>query len=300
MAADYIFPEGDLGLRTPGSKPRRRAPDSAAVTGFDKFLRVLIILAVLFLAGVLVWLLGVAPFRAFSKIDIAGAEDRISIQAEDTFYYGVSRKEILAKAGLNNDSSFFSTDARIAEKALMGFASFESVRVFKHFPDKLQIVLEGRKAAASALAVLDGRAVPVLFDSNGVVFQIGAGINDETLRRPLPLISGFIIDDPVPGMRLPAIFTSLFKELEKIEDAAPELLAAVSELRISRRSFDGFDVVLYPVNKRVKVSLSEINEDLLRYTLLMVDVLASRDPMVGSLDFRSGIASYKPLEVSSE
>jgi len=285
MAADYILPE------------------SAAPTAFEKTIRVLIILAVLSLAGVLIWFLGIAPFRAFSKIDIIGGEEQINspaLQAEGLSYFGISRAAILLKAGITLDSSYVSANVPAMEKALMGIVSFESVRVFKHFPDRLQIVLEGRKPVASALADIDGRTVPVLFDSQGVVFQIGGDIRKGTFNRQLPLISGLIIEDPVPGMRLPVIFTSLFKELEKIGNSAPELLAAVSELRINRRSFDGFDLILYPVNKKVKVRISEINEDLLRYTLLMVDVLASREDGIETLDFRAGIASYVPKEASSE
>jgi len=292
MAEDYILPE------------------STTSTGFEKSFRVFIVFAVLFLGGGLIWLLGIAPFRAFSKIDINGeavrpaasekSESAEDVAAKNAGYFGLSGEEILAKAGITGNSSYFSTNARAAEKALTGFVSLESVRVFKHFPDRLQIVLEGRRAVASALAVLDGKTVPVLFDSQGVVFEIGREIKGESLNRQLPVVSGLVIEDPVQGMRLPVIFTSLFKELEKIETAAPELLAAVSELRIIRKSFDGFELILYPANKRVKVRLSEINEDLLRYTLLMVDVLASREPLVYTLDFRSGIASYKPLEAHSE
>jgi hypothetical protein len=50
------------------------------------------------------------------------------------------------------------------------------------------------------------------------------------------------------------------------------------------------------MHKKIKVRLSELNEDLLRYTLLMVDVLSLNEQGVDSFDFRSGIASYKPLE----
>jgi len=285
--------------------------DSAASSGFDKTLKTVIILAVFLLAVILIWLLGIAPFRPFSKIDIIGGdvlEGSLAgigfrqAQAEDFGLFGLGRDEILAEAGIDMDSSFFSTNARAVEKALSGFVFIESVKVFKHFPDRLQIILNSRKAVACAFAGIDGRTVPVLFDSNGVIFRIGEEIMNGSPFNPAgcPVISGLSIKDPVPGMRFPVIFTPLFKELEKIKTTAPELLTAVSELRINPKSFDSFDLVLYPVNKRVKVSLSEINEDLLRYTLLMVDVLASREPGIETLDFRSGIASYIPKEASSE
>jgi hypothetical protein len=43
-----------------------------------------------------------------------------------------------------------------------------------------------------------------------------------------------------------------------------------------------------------------VNEDILRYALLMVDVLSSGNEDIDTLDFRSGIASYIPKEASSE
>jgi cell division protein FtsQ len=261
---------------------------TAANSGrFAKILKVLIVIAGLCLSAELVWLLGISPFRPFSRIDING-------------HAGLERGELLAQAGISGSSSYFSTDARTVERALASIPSLQSVRVFKHFPDRLQIVLEGRQAVASVLAAVNGLSVPVLVDSQGVVFQVGARENDEAFHRLLPVISGLVIEEPVPGMRLPAMFIPFFKELEKIQISAPELLTAVSELRINRKAFDGFDLILYPVHRKIKVRVNELNEDMLRYTLLMVDVLASRESRVESLDFRSGIASYIPKEASSE
>jgi len=272
MAGDYIL-EGE----TAAAAPRR----------FDKFLKTFIILAGLGLAGQLIWLMGITPFRPFSRIDISGFD-------------GLTKEEIFAAAGITSSSSYYSTDTRAMEKALTGLYTLQSAKVFRHFPDRLQIVLEGQRAVASALASMGGRSVPVFFNSQGVVYRIGGDENESALSRQLPVISGLFIEDPVPGMRLPAMFLSLFRQLEKIQSSAPELLTAVSELRINPKPYDGFDLVLYPVHRKVKVRIHELNEDLLRYTLLMVDVLASKEPGIESLDFRSGIASYKPLEVSSE
>jgi len=272
MAEDYVLPEEIA---------------TAAPTRFEKFLRVFIVLAVLCLAGELVWLLGITPFRPFSGIEISG-------------YEGIAREEILARAGISPDSSYFSVNVVNSEKALMGFSALESVKVLKHFPDKLHIILESRKPVAYALSSLNGRTVPVLFDNRGVIFRIGGNENDESLLYLLPVISGLVIEDPFPGMKLPVMFVPLFQALEKIGISAPELFQAVSELRINRKSSDSFDIILYPAHKKIKVRLSELNEDLLRYTLLMVDVLASKDSGISSLDFRSGIASYIPKEASSE
>ena len=174
----------------------------------------------------------------------------------------------------------------------MNLGVFESVKVSKYFPSRLQIVLEDRKPVAQTLASMGGINVPVLLDRQGVVF--GVGDYSMFLSGTLPVISGIVIEEPFPGMRLPGIFLPLFSELEKITISAPELLGAVSELRVNRKLFGDFDLILYPVHGRIKVRLSELNEDLLRYTLLMVDVLSPNEGSIGTVDFRSGIASYIP------
>jgi len=272
MAGDYVYSE-EIAVVSP--------------TRFEKFLKIFIVLAVLGLAAELVWLFGITPFRPFSGIEVSG-------------YEGIPREEILAKAGISSDSSYFSVSTVNAENALMGFSALESVKVFKHFPDRLHIILESRKPVAYALSNLNDKTVPVLFDNRGVIFKVGGNENDESLLYMLPVISGLVIEDPFPGMKLPAMFIPLFRELEKIGLSSPELFLAISELRINRKSSDSFDLMLYPAYKKIKVRLSELNEELLRYTLLMLDVLAAKENGIDSLDFRSGIASYKPLEVSSE
>ena len=262
MAGDFILDSAD-------APPAR----------FDKVLKVFIVIAVFCLAFELVWLLGVSPFRPFSRIDISGSD----------LY---SREEILAAGGISGKSSFISTDAKAVEKALMGVSSFESVRVFKYFPGRLKIIIENRRPVASALALVDGKMSPVMFDSHGVIFEIGVH------GAALPVVSGLVIEDPFPGMKLPPLFIPFLTELDRIGRTSPELLSVVSELRIQRKPFDGFDLVMYPVHRKIKVRLSELNEDMLRYALLMVDVLASRDDGIDTLDFRSGIASYITKETT--
>jgi cell division protein FtsQ len=277
MAGDYIFSD-DL-ARGPETVPSRT----------EKILKRIVLVISLALAAELVWLLGVTPFMPFSRIDISG----------DVSGGGMDREAVLAGAGISPRSSFVSLNTREAERALRTLPRVENAKVFKHFPDRLEIILEGRRAAAVSLANLGGVPVPVFYDKKGVIFQIGfdTGFNNEEESRKaesLPVVSGLVIEQPFPGMRLPAMFHSFLESLEEIELSSPELLDAVSEIRINRKSFDGFDLILYPVHNRISVRLSELNGELLRYTLLMVDVLAAEGRGIRTIDFRSGIASYTP------
>jgi cell division protein FtsQ len=182
---------------------------------------------------------------------------------------------------------------------LKAVPQIESVKVIKRFPDRLEISADGRKALAVTLVEVDGKPAPVIFDSQGMIFRTGSVAAADSILQ-LPLVSGISVDRPVPGERLPAALTSFLSDLETVRLNAPELLSAISEIQLVRKSFEGFDFVLYPIHKKIRVRLSALNEDLIRYTLLMVDVLSTEEPGIDTIDFRSGLASYTLKEASSE
>ena len=262
---------------------------------FDKILKIFIIMASLILAAELIWLLGVSPFRPLARIDISGLE---AIGRGE-----ITREDVLFMAQIGNDMSYFNANPEMIERSLMRYSFLESARVYRHFPDRLHIVLEGRRAVASAFTSIGGITIPLLIDSQGVIFEIGTDVSNSAFS--LPVISGLIIEEPFPGMKLPDLFNSLFLELEKLQISSPLLLGAVSEIKINRRAWDAYDIEIFPMHSNIRVRLSELNEDILRYTLLMIDVLASNNGglitgAVDSLDFRSGIASYVPREAFFE
>jgi cell division protein FtsQ len=275
MAEDYLY-TGDV-------LPEEKTIESSR---FSKGLKWLLIAVCLTLGAYLVWLLGITPFMPFYRISVTSLDS-------------LSREAILGVAGVTAQSSFISTNTREAEKALKALPQIESVKIVKRFPDRLEISAEGRRALAVALTELDGKPAPVIFDSRGVIFHIGPAAMGDGISE-LPLISGIDIARPVPGDRLPAALNTFLSDLETIRLNSPELLNTVSEIRLVRKSFDGFDLVLYPVHKKIRVRLSALNEELLRYTLLMVDVLSAEEPEIDTLDFRSGLASYTLKEASSE
>jgi cell division protein FtsQ len=139
----------------------------------------------------------------------------------------------------------------------------------------------------------------VYFDKHGVIFKFGTQ-PDQTLPLNLPVISGLVITDPLPGMRLPTALTPFLHELAVIEEQAPVLLDAISEIRINRKPFDGFDLVLYPVHNPVRVLLgNSINEETLRYVLVMLDVFKEKSMHPAEIDFRSVMSPYSVKEVPS-
>ena len=270
MAGEYSYPSG---LK-------------AAAAKSGKAYRMVFFGVVLCLAGELIWLLGIGPFRPFSRVNIIGAEN-------------VTREEILARVGFSAGLTYASADVNVMEKALMGIAAIESVRVFKHLPGRLQIIIQERQPVACAYVYLDGRTVPVLLDSQGVVYQIGSAKRNEFLSDVLPVISGLEIRPPYLGERLPPLYIPFLEEIESLKASNPNLLKMISEIKINQKSIDSFDLILYPIHKKIKIRLSDLNEEMLQYNFLFIDFL-SNESGIDSFDSRSGIASYVPKEASPE
>jgi len=243
--------------------------------------RILIIAGIIF-AAELIWLFGVSPFIPFSNIDVHGFD-------------GFERAQILKHAGINERSSYFSTNVKEVKERLTANVLVESAVVIKRFPDKLSIFLTPRKAAAITLTTVGQRQVPICVDRHGVYFKFAKGDYNET--QNLPIISG--VENPRINMRLPSGLISLVESITNISSTSPELLSAISEIRIERKAWDGYDLVLFPVHSSIKVRLeNNLTEDMLKYMFLMLNVFEASFPLPQEIDFRSGMGSYKLSELS--
>jgi cell division protein FtsQ len=137
--------------------------------------------------------------------------------------------------------------------------------------------------------------VPLFVDRQGVFFKYGDALSLE--NAGFPVISG--IENPAITMRLPSGLVSLVENLSEISSSSPELLAAISEIRIERKAWEGYDLVLFPVHSPIRVRLeNNLSEDVLRYMLLVLNVFESSSPKPEEIDFRSGMGSYKVKEQS--
>jgi cell division protein FtsQ len=261
---------------------RAASEDSPVRSKIDRRLKWLLIALAVILAGELIWVLGITPCMPFSVIEISGVPD-------------LDRALVLERAGIGPHSSYMTVDARGAELSLGAMYQIESARVTKQFPDTIRIALEGRKAVAMALAQVNGKLEPVLFDRNGVIFQIGnAGPEKSAGIEGLPLISGLVFADLSLGTKLPAVFRRFLADLEKLSGAAPELLGTISEIQASRKAYDGLELALFPIHYPAKVLVgNELTADTIRYMLLLIDVFKKQGVMTDEIDFRTGTASYK-------
>jgi cell division protein FtsQ len=228
------------------------------------------------------WFLVAVPCLPLKSIEIHGAE-RLPAGA------------VYAASGLTGKTSFFTVDADAVRRGVEALPLVESASVVRRFPDGLRVDVSMRTPVAVALAATaDGRSVPVSIDRKGVVFQVGSGA---TAAVAGPVISGLQFEDPQPGVRLPAFLHSLVADLSRLRAENPALLDAISEIRVVKKSYDAYELVLYPTYRPVRVRIgSQLNEDALRYMMLLLDVLASKGIETDELDFRTGTAAYRIKE----
>lgn len=271
MTSDYLYNSpDDINIKTKSSGK------------IEKSFKRLIVIAVIIFASELIWLFGITPFVSFSTVEVQG-------------FAGFERQDILSLAGIDDNSSFVSTNVKEIQNKLTGNILVESAVVIKHFPDKLSIFLAPRTAAAVAVTNNGSRQLPLYIDRHGVFFKFAEASMIEA--SPCPILSGF--ENPQLNMRLPPALIPLLESLSQIASSSPELLAAISEIRIERKEWDSYDLVLYPVHSSIKVRLeNSLSEDILRYTLLMLNVFEDSSAKPKEIDFRSGMGSYRAKEQS--
>jgi cell division protein FtsQ len=244
--------------------------------GVEKNLKRILTACSILLTGEMIWLLAVSPCLPLSDIDISGLD-------------GIDRSVVLEWAGIHSKSSYVSVRTAECERALSAVPRVASALVTKRFPDSLEITLTGRLPAAAAVADVNGRTLPVFFDKEGVLFQIGGSTNNDAL----PVLSGLVFENIEEGLRLPAFLMPLFEDIETLQAYSPKLLSAISEIRVNKKAYGDYDLTLYTMNSPVKVHIGQrMDAEKLRYTMLMLDVLKEQSLYPDELDFRTGTASY--------
>ncbi|MCL2763772.1 MAG: FtsQ-type POTRA domain-containing protein [Treponema sp.] len=278
MSSDYYYMDCEnIDMKKKSSLTAKR-PAGRIEKGLKKLL---VIVLVIFTAQ-LIWLFGVSPFIPFSTVEVHG-------------FAGIQRAEALSLAGINETSSYITANVNEIRDRLSSHLLVESAVVIKRFPDRLSIFLNPREAAAVTLTNINSRQVPVYVDRNGVFFKIGDSASLENMN--LPVLAG--IENVRLNMRLPSALVPLVKNLCEMARTSPELLSAISEIRIERKAWDGFDLVVFPVHSSIRVRIeNNLTEHTLRYMLVMLNVLEKDINKPNEIDFRSIIGSYQVKEQS--
>ncbi|HOJ98292.1 MAG TPA: FtsQ-type POTRA domain-containing protein [Termitinemataceae bacterium] len=215
---------------------------------------------------------------------------------------GYSREQLLAMAGITKSSSYFNLSVPATIQALERIPEVESVTVQKQFPSSLVITIVPRHAVAILLLSVENKICPAYVDREGVIYKIKTSVqHPETTVFNLPVLSGieFRGENPV-GSRLPSALVPFLARLEVIQRSNPQLFQCLSEIRILQKAYGNYELVLYPLHYPIRVLTNlQLNEETLRYMILVLDVLTQKGVQVSEVDFRSGTVSFREKEASS-
>jgi len=246
---------------------------------------------------VFLFIFGLASMEAVFMLLISPNLKIDKVQVYAPASVALSSSEIIELAGITGGESYFSVSASEIESRLLENRLIQGVKVEKHFPSAIKIIIEGREPFALSFMEVDGWTVPVALDREGVIFEIGDGITD----YDLPVISGLTFQNLKLGTQLPSMFIPYLSRLSAVKQSSSALFEQISEIKFVEKTEGTFDVVIYPANSSVRFRTnSDITDGMLQQMFTVLDVMEENgiDKQTDELDFRSGKIVYRVKEVS--
>jgi cell division protein FtsQ len=248
--------------------------------GTQRILVLIIAVLSIILALELVYHLVLAPRLVIDRIEVES-----NLPLTDT--------ELLSLAGVRVGMPYFGTDVEEITHRILAHPVVRDAQVVAGFPNRLSITATRRTPLAVALAQTPDGVVPLVFDEQGVVFQLG--LSDASAE--LPVVSGLRFATVGLGLELPAQVVDFLDQLRSLRMEAPELYRLFSEYRIVQKNEYAYEVVLYPMHFALPVRIgTSIDSDMVQYVMMMLDVLhrEGRLSTLAELDFRDGEGVLRP------
>ena len=191
-----------------------------------------------------------------------------------------------------NSTSWFDFDVNQAVAILSSEAGIDHVSVEKRFPDKIYVNVAEREPVAVTFVMENGRTSPVQIDRNGVLFPPVHFESSE--KEPLPIVSGLPVEYMAKGMRIPVKYRPLLDEIARLSSLPQRYFASVSEICVLPKDSGNYELALIPSQSKVKVLTDRaLNEDALKYMLVVLDVVNQIGADVCEVDLRYGSVSYR-------
>ena len=225
----------------------------------------------------------------------------------------LSDDDILELLGFYHPRNFYSLDTTELEEHARGFALVDEIQIRKEFPDRLKVRLKSRKPVlvmlqksslpqAAAASDAEGQArenqegpwqsLPILVDSEGVMFQVGLGNYDD-----VPVLSGleFSQSNSNPlNSRLPLRLYPLVAALGSLKQLRPELYDMVSEVRAEMHIASlETDIYLENTSSYIKTA-GKIDPQTIETALIALEVLKRSHETAEFLDMRTTGIVYRP------
>ena len=221
----------------------------------------------------------ILPSFAVPKVSVTGLQ---SYTAED----------FAEKLMPFSEANWFNFDVDQAAAVISNDAGIDSVTIRKKFPDKIYINVEERIPVAMVFLMDNGLSSALEVDKNGVLFpQKHSELMESSF---LPIVSGLPIEYMAQGMRIPAKYRPLIEQISKIKQMPQQYFASISEICVIPKNSGNYELALIPAQSKVKVLTDRaLNEDALKYMMIVLDVLNQLGSDVSEVDLRYGSVSYK-------
>ena len=191
-----------------------------------------------------------------------------------------------------NSTSWFDFDVEQAVALLSSEAGIDHVSVEKKFPDKIFVNVTEREPVAVTFVMDHGHSAPVQIDKNGVLFPGKKNVAADP-ENVLPIVSGLPVEYMSKGMRIPSKYRPLIDQISKISEMPQHYFASLSEICVLPKDSGNYELALIPSQSKVKVLTDRaLNEDALKYMLVVLDVVNQIGTDVAAVDLRYGSVSY--------
>ncbi len=210
----------------------------------------------------------------------------------------LSDSEIMRLAGIGEKTFYFRFRPEEAAGRLRKFPLIREVSVKKQFPDTVTINIAGRSPLALCLVESGDGDIPVVFDREGVVFQIGKSVQ----KLDMLCISGIRFNELKLGMRLPDQIQPLLNDLAVLREDAPLLFRMLSEIQIVNKGGGRVEALLFTEEYTVPVRIGmALDETQLKYLFMILDVTGKEQfaGKIEEIDLRSGEVVYRAKEADS-
>lgn len=243
-----------------------------------KIIKVVFCVLCFLLIGELIGYKYIMPSFSSPKITVSGQKN-------------YSAEEIATKLLIMNSTNWFDFDVGQAAAILSSEAGIDNVIVEKKFPDKIYISIEERVPVAVTFIDNNGCSLPMQIDKNGVLFPGKKTAMPDS--NEAPIVSGLPVEYMSSGMRIPSKYRPLIEQIAKISALPQKYFASVSEICVIPKEYGNYELALIPAQSKVKVLTDRaLNEDALKYMMVVLDVVKQIDTNVSEVDLRYGSVSY--------
>ena len=138
-------------------------------------------------------------------------------------------------------------------------------------------------------------AQPSAADEDGLKLFI-VPVKDKTLvdSNAIPIISGLPVEHMSGGMRIPSKYRPLIEQISKISSMEKNYFAGISEVCVLPKDTGNYELALIPSQSKIKVLTDRaLNEDALKYMMVVLDVVNKIGADVYEIDLRYGSVSCK-------